>query len=45
MGTWWDQLVEWALTAIDFVRDVASLGEWSRVRGDVTPNIKIRRMR
>ena len=40
-----DRLMEWILMSWDFLMDILMMGCWSRVRGDVTPNIKIRRMR
>jgi hypothetical protein len=39
-----DRLMEWVLTSLDFLMDIILMGEWSHKRGDVTPNIKIRRM-
>ena len=45
MDTCWDRLMEFLLTTLDFMMDVVTLGEWSRMRGDVTPNITIRKMR
>jgi hypothetical protein len=38
-----DRFAEWFLAAFDRVMDVLTFGTWTRVRGDVVPNIKVKR--
>lgn len=39
-----DRMMEWLLAALDRFMDGITLGAWTRVRGSVVPNVKVKEM-
>ncbi len=39
-----DRMMEWLLAALDRFMDRITFGTWTRVRGSVRPNVKVKEM-